>query len=262
MRKKISTPLSYLLLFGLACLSRPGLKGNERKEEIANFTLDWDGKILLLVANGEFLIRVDTNLLTQETIVLPQRVFQPKKVLANFSYLFLSNSSHLFILERKNRRFQKVLSFGEINDWTLSPFGEIFLLKRGERNLIRIDQFFNAKNFPSPIDPSSQSLAFFGGELAILNPEKKEILFYNPLGVLLGHLPLPEEDLQFSPSVGEEVYLFSPSGNIWTIKEKVISFCQNLGKIKSCLPGSSSFFILTPEEQIKKIPRDKIRNEK
>lgn len=207
------------------------------------------------MANGEFLIRVDTNLLSCETIVLPQRIFQPKKVLANFSYLFLSNSSHLFIFERKDRQFQKIFSFGEINDWTLSPFGEIFLLKRGERNLIRIDQFFNTKTFPSPIDPSSQSLTFFGGELAILNPKKKEIIFYNPLGVRLGHLPLPEENLQFSPNAKEEVCLFSSSGNIWTIKGKAVSFFQNFGRIKSCLPGAYSFFILTPENQIRKIPK-------
>ncbi len=250
--------LIFVLLFLFSCLFRLEVRQGGEREGIANFTLDWDGKVLLLMADGEYLLKVDTNLLPLETIPLPQRIFNPNKVLANFSYLFITNSQNLFILERKSGSFKKIYSEGEISDFTLSPFGEVVLGIKNDWWLKKIDRFFRLQNFsPSPINPSFLSLTYFGDNLYLLNQKKGEILSYR-----MGNFqPLASGaemiDCRFPPyQEGREIFLFSPKGKILKLqKEGKISLVGNFNPLKSFFAQGDFLFLLTDDSQIKKVKR-------
>ncbi len=245
--------------------------------KVVNFTLDYDGKLLLLLAPGEYLIKVDTNFSSAETIYLPKRIFQPKKVLANFSFLFIANAQQIFIYDRRERNFQKIihlrniLPFGlsggqarpsELLDFSLAPSGEVVLARRGEGRLIKLDLFFNPVEFTSlRIDFLPQSLAFQGDDLYLLNQRKSRIEVYNRLGLLIDSFPLLtfSKDMRFFPNQPKDaLYLFSQKGRLFILNEgKFSSVAQTIedlnGQILSALRQNRSFFILTSDGKIYKI---------
>jgi len=224
--------------------------------ELVNFTLDWDGKILFLPTSGEYLLRLDTTLSFSETIPLPERIFHPKKILANLSYLFISSQKELFIFARREGLWKKVLAFDEILDFTLSSSGELFLLIRGERKLKRLDRFLNLSDFPYlDIDPTSYSITSLDDKLYLLNQKKEVVVFsttnYQKRIITFKNL---EDLFLFSPyQEGERVYLFSQKGKVFSLKGEDLNQVDTTKPLLSCFPHSSYLFLLSKDSGVERI---------
>ncbi len=235
------------------------------KEEVANFTLDYDQSLLLLAASGEYLIRLSPTLTSKETLYLPKRIFRPKKVLANFRSIFITNHEALFILERKRMVWQEIFPFNSILDFCLSPQGEIFLIRPGERNVVKIDQFFRVRTSPFHLNFYPQGLTSLGEEVYFLNEQKKELAVYDRNGLFLKNIPLPDKkSYLFSPqsaaALGSKategrVSLFSEDDELFLIEEDGVKIIPSkITGVKSCLFLNDSFYLLTKEDSILKIP--------
>lgn len=192
---------------------------------VSGLGLDTDGGVLLIEISGAKIIKLSSNLIKLDSIMLPQRLFYPKGIRADefFIYIYTENSFYRF--DRQKKTLKQIYSGIKSKGMIVINTNEVYLSDPQNNRIIMVDATGNVKDFikqPEKLEPADLVYDAKNGTIWLINNRSQAIEGYNRIGNLKASIAVFNLNFQnIALAKDNSLFLIGKNGStIWRIDKK------------------------------------------
>lgn len=214
---KTQFPTLYLSLVDSLWLPNP----------VAAIGLDTDGGILALEALGNKILKLSSNLILFDSIVMPERIFYPKGIKADNFFIYIYTDNNFYRFDRQNKTLNTILSGVKADGMVVVNTNEVYLADPLNHRIILVDATGLTKDFvtqvaPTRFEPTAMTYDAKNGMIWVINNQNRAIEAYNRIGNLKASIAIFNYTFdKIALDNDNNLYLLGKNGtSVWRISQK------------------------------------------
>jgi hypothetical protein len=184
--------------------------------------LDTDAGILLLETSGAKILKLSSNLIVVDSIILPQRLFYPKGLSADAFFIYIYTENGFYRFDRQGKTLKPIMTGIKPRGMAVVNTNEVYLSDPQNNRIIVVDATGYTKDFikqPERFEPTGLIYDAKEGTIWVIDDLSQAIESYNRIGNLKASIAiynLTFDDIGLSEE--KSLFLISKDGTaIWRI---------------------------------------------
>lgn len=189
--------------------------------------LDTDGGLLLLEVSGAKILKLSSNFILFDSIILPEKIFYPKGISADEFFIYIYSDNNLYRFDRKNKTLKLVFSGVKPQGMAVVNTNEIYLSDPQNYRIVVVNATGQAKDFiKQPIaggfEPTGLAYDAKNGTILVINNYNQAIASYNRIGNLKASISIFNFSFdQIGLDNNNNIYLIGKNGtSVWRVDPK------------------------------------------
>ena len=206
--------------------------------------LDSDGGVFILEVSGARILKLSSNLVLVDSIILPDKIFYPKGISVDEFFIYIYSDNNFYRFDRKSKTLKLVFSGVKPQGMAVVNTNEVYLADPQNNRVVVVDAAGQSKDFikqptASEFEPTGLAYDATNGTIWIINNRNQAVESYNRIGNLKARVSIFNFSFdELSLDNNNRIYLIGKNGtSVWRIDRQ--------GEFRLYQGGNGNSFVAT-----------------